>query len=85
MAFATQWVYPVTMEGKITPIVLPPHLAMCEMWMGMWCDAYSAAASEMLHWYAMPFTAPHHHEAQSRFQMEIPEPIEETGEHDLFA
>ncbi|GEM_PF-2468719 len=73
------------MEAKITPITLPPHLAFCEMWFAMWSEAVSAATTEALAWYAMPFMPPHHHEAQNRFQMEIPEPFEDDEDPDLFA
>jgi hypothetical protein len=73
------------MNDSIGPISLPPHLAYLETWMATWNEAVMAATTELFHWWCMPFCEPHHHEAQYRFQMEIPEPFEDDEEQDLFA
>ena len=73
------------MLGNIEPTSLPPHLAYFEMCLATWNEAVMAAMDEAFHWYCLPFKAPHHHPAMFRYQMELPEPIEESGEHDIFA
>ena len=73
------------MKQSIGPVSLPPHLALYEMGLTMWMDTVMAANQQYLQWLAMPFAHPHAHEHSARFQMEIPEPIEASGEHDLFA
>lgn len=44
-----------------------------------------AGTTEILQWWCMPFFAPPHHHEHERFQLEMPDPIEDEGEHDLFA
>ncbi len=73
------------MTDSITPINLPPHLAIWEMWMATVAETMTAANSELLHWYAMPFVAPHHHDPEEHFQIDVPEPFEDDEDPDLFA
>lgn len=73
------------MRDSIGPISLPPHYAFMEMWLATWTEAVMAASSEIFHFWCMPFAEPHHHATGYRFQMLLPEPIKEEGEHDLFA
>lgn len=73
------------MPDSDIPIELPPHLALFEAWLATWTEATKAATTEMFHWWCMPFCAPHHHEEQFPFQMEIPEPFEDDEDPELFA
>lgn len=73
------------MRSTIGPVTLPPALAFFEMWVTLCNEAAMAATEEAYRFWTTPFLEPHHHPHEAAFQMEVPEPIEATGEHDLFA
>ena len=73
------------MRNTLGPVDLPPALAFCETWMATCTEAWLAATDEMFRFWCMPFMPPHHHPAMFKFQMELPEPLENEKEHDLFA
>ncbi len=71
------WSYSASLDDWLAPAMMAPVSFNLAVW------NYWVEFSEL--WWKNVFTPRYHHEHPDHCQLEVPDPIEEEGEHDLFA